>query len=67
MWTHENHVEEIYSNHFTLQKLKYINDNPIRAGIVKHSEGYLYSSAENYAGEKGLVDVAVFNLHSLMI
>lgn len=32
VWTHENHAEEIYSNQFTLQKIKYIHDNPLRSG-----------------------------------
>ncbi len=67
LWTHENHAEEVFSNQFTLQKVRYIHDNPLRAGIVKSPEEYLYSSAANYAGEKRLVDVTVLNLHSLMI
>tara|TARA_R110002124_G_scaffold100985_1_gene248336 strand:- start:68 stop:190 length:123 start_codon:yes stop_codon:yes gene_type:complete len=37
--------------------MKYIHDNPVRSGIVEKPEDYLYSSARNYAGLKGLIDV----------
>jgi REP element-mobilizing transposase RayT len=66
IWTHENHAEEIFSPQFTLQKIQYIHDNPVRAGIVKKPEDFVYSSASAYAGEKGLVNVERLNLHMLM-
>ncbi|HFB61954.1 MAG TPA: transposase [Bacteroidetes bacterium] len=37
--------------------IKEIIDNPVKAEIVAEPEDYLYSSAKNYAGEKGLVDI----------
>jgi hypothetical protein len=39
------------------QKMNYTHDNPVRAMIVGKQEDYLYSSARDYAGEKGLVNV----------
>ncbi|KAA6302577.1 MAG: hypothetical protein EZS26_001084 [Candidatus Ordinivivax streblomastigis] len=57
LWTHENHAEIIYSNKFIDQKINYIHDNPVRAGIVEHPEDYLYSSARNYAGLQGVLDI----------
>ena len=56
-WTHENHAEYIYSNKFIEQKIEYIHNNPVRAGIVQKPEEYRYSSAIDYAGEKGLLKV----------
>ena len=56
-WTQENHAEHIYSNEFIKQKLEYIHNNPVRAGIVDNPEEYKYSSACNYAGKKGILDV----------
>jgi REP element-mobilizing transposase RayT len=56
-WTHENHAEHIYSNKFMEQKLEYIHNNPVRAGIVEKPEDYKYSSAIDYADGKGLLDV----------
>jgi len=58
-WTHENHAEILYSNKFIEQKLDYIHDNPVRAGIVYHPEEYKYSSAIDYADGKGVLDVFV--------
>jgi REP element-mobilizing transposase RayT len=57
VWTHENHAEEIFSYPFLKQKLDYTHNNPVRAGWVLNPEEYLYSSAKDYAGEKGLVNV----------
>ena len=56
-WTHENHAELIFSNKFIEQKLNYIHQNPVRAGIVQLAEHYLYSSAIDYSGEKGLINI----------
>ena len=57
VWKHDNHPELIFSNKFLDKKINYIHDNPVRAGIVGRQEDYLYSSARDYAGEKGLLDV----------
>ena len=59
IWTHENHAEEIFSNKFFSQKINYIHENPVRAGIVSHAEDYLYSSAVDYAGGKGLIEICI--------
>jgi hypothetical protein len=39
------------------QKLDYIHNNPVQEGLVEIAEEYLYSSARNYAGKRGLLDV----------
>ena len=59
VWTHENHAEIVYGNQFMDSKINYIHDNPVRAGLVEKSEDYLYSSAKNYAGLNGLLDVII--------
>ena len=47
---HENHAEHhIYSQKFIAQKIDYIHQNPVRAGIVHNPEDYIYSSVTNYA------------------
>jgi REP element-mobilizing transposase RayT len=61
LWTHENHALEIFSSTFFETKLDYIHNNPVRAGWVQNPEEYLYSSAKNYAGEQGLVNVDIIN------
>ena len=37
--------------------LKQIHNNPVRNKIVESPEDYLHSSARNYAGLKGLVNI----------
>ena len=59
VWTHENHAEIVYGNQFMDSKVKYIHENPVRAGIVEKAEDYLYSSARNYAGLEGVLEVIV--------
>jgi REP element-mobilizing transposase RayT len=64
LWTHENHAEHIYSAKFMAQKINYIHENPVRAAIVSKAEDYLYSSARNYAGEQGLLQVTTIELNA---
>lgn len=59
IWTNNNHPEECISQEFTNTKLFYTHNNPVRAGIVLNAEDYLYSSALNYAGKGGLLDIAL--------
>jgi REP element-mobilizing transposase RayT len=57
VWTHENHAEEIFSNKFIEQKIIYIHNNPVRAGLAEKPEEYLYSSARNYADMESIIEV----------
>ncbi len=44
----------------------YIHNNPVAEGIVFRPEDYKYSSASDYAGEKGILDgVCVFQYFKL--
>jgi putative transposase len=56
-WQEGNEAKEIHTNTFLDQKLNYIHQNPVRAEIVSEPEHYLYSSATDYAGGKGLLEV----------
>jgi REP element-mobilizing transposase RayT len=47
------------------QKLSYIHMNPVKAGIVVEPEHYLYSSARNYAGLNGLLEVTLLEITPL--
>jgi REP element-mobilizing transposase RayT len=59
-WRQENQPKECYSPAFTVQKLNYIHNNPVEAGIVDKPEEYVYSSAKDYCYQKncGLLNVA---------
>ena len=58
-WRSDNKPIELWSNAVIDQKLNYIHQNPVEEGLVFRAEDYVYSSAVNYAGEKGLLDVFV--------
>ncbi len=59
VWRHENHPILLDMNHLIDQKLTYIHENPIKAGICYTPEDYKYSSAGVYAGEAGLLDISL--------
>ncbi len=40
-------------------EIDYIHNNPVRAGIVSEPDHYVYSSAIDYTGANGLVNVDV--------
>jgi putative transposase len=58
-WRQDNQPMELYSPGFTVQKLNYVHNNPVEAGLVDKPEDYLYSSARSYiqAGRPGLLEV----------
>ena len=58
-WQEDNYVESVVSLPFFVQKLNYIHLNPVRQEFVDRPEDYPYSSARNYAGRQGLIDVIV--------
>lgn len=58
-WQEDNHVEKINTYEFFKQKCDYIHQNPVKQEIVERPEDYLYSSARNYSGLKGLLTVIV--------
>lgn len=60
-WRHDNKPIELWSNEAIQQKINYIHNNPVDEGIVFKLEDYKYSSALDYAGEKGMLEgVVVF-------
>ena len=59
-WRHDNKPIELWSNKVTFEKINYIHNNPVEEGLVYNPEDYVYSSARDYSGEKGILkDVVV--------
>lgn len=57
-WIQDNRPELIYSQDFFMQKLNYIHENPVKAGIVYRAEDYIHSSARTIILNKpGLVPI----------
>ena len=61
LWQQDNHPTELITPAMAWQKLNYIHDNPVRAGFVSRPEDFLYSSAGDYFGNRGLVEVILLN------
>ncbi|HEY4798967.1 MAG TPA: transposase [Bacteroidia bacterium] len=57
VWQDGNQAKQIITSEFMKQKLDYIHNNPVEEMIVAEPQHYLFSSAMNYASEKGLIDV----------
>jgi putative transposase len=58
-WQQHNHPIEIIDSAMFEQKLNYVHNNPVEAGFVEEPWEYLYSSAKDYSGKKGLIDLFV--------
>ena len=61
-WQRDNHPVHLISPKWILQKLDYIHNNPVVAGLVEEPQHYLYSSAMNYVCGKGLLEVNIIDL-----
>ncbi len=56
-WQDGNDPKEIHTTGFLEQKIDYIHNNPVEAEIVDNPEEYRYSSARDYYGQKGLLNI----------
>jgi REP element-mobilizing transposase RayT len=66
-WQQDNQPIQLETVKFTLTKLEYIHNNPVKAGMVEKPEDYLLSSARDYNSRKGLLVIehltAAYTLH----
>lgn len=58
-WQQDNHPVCLDNAAMMDQRLNYLHNNPVAEGIVYLPEHYVYSSAGDYAGEKGLLDIVL--------
>jgi REP element-mobilizing transposase RayT len=56
-WQEGNHAIEVYTEKFVWDKINYIHNNPVRAGLVKNQWDWIYSSASYYQDEESVLDV----------
>ncbi len=57
LWQPESHPIQLINTKMAHQKLDYINYNPVEAGFVTKAEEWKYSSAIDYYGGKGLLEI----------
>ena len=58
-WQMGVHPKRIQDRDMLIQKVEYIHQNPVKRGYVDLPEHWRYSSARNYAGSDGLLDVCL--------
>lgn len=56
-WQQDNRPIELSNNQMLDQRLNYIHQNPVAERTVNEPEHYVYSSAIDYSGGKGLLDI----------
>jgi hypothetical protein len=57
VWHEGSHPEEIEGDEMMWQKLEYAHNNPVKRGYVDEAVHWRYSSARNYARQRGLIEV----------
>jgi putative transposase len=57
IWEEGFHPKLIQSEKMMIEKIDYIHNNPIKRGYVNESAHWRYSSARNYQGIEGLLEV----------
>ena len=57
VWIGGSWPRRVYGSWFAWQKLDYIHWNPVKAGLVRRPEDYVYSSASNFVEGEGVFDV----------
>ena len=56
-WQHHNKPIVLWRKDIVAQKLRYIHQTPVKAGYVHEPEDWIYSSAVNYGGGNGVIDI----------
>ena len=57
-WQEGVHPEWIHNEAMMRQKIDYIHYNPLKRGYVDQAKHWRCSSARNYTGEQGLLEVS---------
>ena len=56
-WQEGTHPEWIQNDEMMRQKIDYIHNNPVKRGYVDEAIHWRYSSARNYMGQVGLLEI----------
>ena len=57
VWQEGFHPRAITTEDMLRQKIDYIHYNPVKLGLVDRPEYWLYSSARNYFGKEGILEI----------
>ena len=51
LWDHHPNVRLLLSEGMLMERVNYLHQNPVRAGLVEHAEDYRYSSVRYWNGK----------------
>ena len=57
VWQEGFHPQLLDSEEMLTQKVEYIHENPVKAGLVEKAEDWWYSSAKNYMEQGGVMEI----------
>jgi putative transposase len=57
VWQEGFHPQAVTTEDMLIQKLEYIHYNPVKIGLVDRPEDWRYSSARNYHGQDGVLEI----------
>ena len=57
-WQQDNQPIGLLNQEMFQQKLAYIHNNPVEAGFVEKPEDWLCSSAGDFYGKKGIIELS---------
>lgn len=57
VWQEGYHPKQLFTEKMLNQKINYVHFNPVSRGYVDKPEDWRYSSARDYLGGRGLIDV----------
>ena len=57
VWQEGSQPKLVANDEMMRQKLEYVHNNPVKRGYVDDPLHWRYSSARNYAGQPGLIEV----------
>ena len=64
-WQEGNHAIELFNEKFVWDKINYIHNNPVEAGLVKQAHEWVYSSASNYLDLESILEVERISQRSI--
>ena len=62
VWQEGNHPKQISSEEALRQKIEYLHHNPVRAGLAERPEDWPYSSARDWVGLPGILEVDLLEI-----
>ena len=65
LWQQGNYPVELVSKTWIGRRIEYVHENPVKAGLVRRQEDYVYSSASNYLDLESELEIDILDMNLL--